>query len=70
MNFCFCPDSCREVLHGDTFSVFDSEGFFWVVSNEFPTVFSGPFTLGDACETMIYCNELANSTNERTFSDE
>lgn len=70
MNSCSCPDSRTEVIHGDFFSVFDSDGFFWVVSNQFSTVYSGPFTLADARQIMINCNEFANSINERTFFDE
>lgn len=57
----FSLSSSSEVLHGDYFSVFvDGSDFYWVVSNDHPTVFKGPLDLGTALKLSISSNELYN----------
>ena len=50
----FSLSSSCEVIHGDHFSVFaDGSDFYWVVSNDFPSVFKGPFDLRTA-KTLFF----------------
>lgn len=61
MNSFFSIDSSSEVFHGDYFSVFvDRSDFYWVVSNDYPTVFKGPLDKGSAWKLMTLSNEFYN----------
>lgn len=58
----FSPDDCVEVLHGDFFSVFcDQSRNYWAVSNDFSSVFQGPFSFELARKIMISANEFYNA---------
>ena len=64
MDCTFSRASCSEVFHGDFFSVFcDKSRFYWVASNDFPSVFNGPFSLELAHKIMLSSNEYFNSLN-------
>ena len=66
MDCSFSRTSSVEVLHGDFFSVFcDSSQSYWVVSNDFYSVFNGPYSLHLAYKIMVSSNEYFNSLNSK-----
>ena len=57
----FSLSSLAEVLHGDYFSIFVDESLsYWVVSNDYPSVFKGPCKLDSAFKLMSYSNDFVN----------
>ena len=62
MDNTFSLSSSSAILYGDYFSVFD-DGYasYWVVSNDFPTIFQGPFDKKTAFKIMSSSNEYFNS---------
>ena len=61
MEPCFTYSSSSKVFQGDYFSVYvDGPDSYWVVSNDFPSVFKGPLDKGTALKLMNYANEFLN----------
>ncbi len=58
----FSLTSSSEVSHGDFYSVFvDDHDSYWVVSNDYLTVYAGPLDKGTALKLKISSNEFFNS---------
>lgn len=64
MDYPFSFYSSSEVFHGDFYSVFVAgPESYWVVSNDFPCVYEGPFDMGTALKIMHSSNQTANLFN-------
>lgn len=62
-------DDCVEVLHGEFYSVFrDHSGYYWVVNNDFSSVFLGPFSPELSRKIMISANEYYNLIKSKGLS--
>ena len=62
----FSSSSSSEVSHGDFFSLFvDGSDHYWVVSNDYSTVYAGPLDLSNALKLMNSSNEYFNILNSK-----
>ena len=61
MEPCFSYSSSSKVFQGEFFSVYvDASDSYWVVSNDFPSVFKGPLDKGTAVKLLDCANDFLN----------